>query len=685
MAILLGIDTGGTYTDAVLYDDSTDTIISSAKALTTKHDLSIGIRGAVEAVLPTPPPDIRLVSLSTTLATNAIVEGQGSPVCLLLLGYPPDALNRSGLRQALGDAPVIFIEGGHTVTGEEQAPLDLDATRHAIQTHAPGVAAFGVSGYFAVRNPSHELAVRRLARELTQLPVTCGHELTSNLDAPRRALTVTLNARLIPLLQGLILAVRDMLVEREIHAPLMVVKGDGSLIDAAVALERPVETILSGPAASVVGARHLSGEDDVFVVDMGGTTTDIALLRNGRPMLDLDGATVGGWRTMVEAVAVHTLGLGGDSEVRLDRVGEVHLERVGQIHLNGAHGLVVGPQRVVPLSLLAHQHAEILDSLRRQLAAPVAGPDHGQFVLRQRSLDSGRASLTETQGQIWDRLAAGPQALPDLFRDSRTAYFQRRALARLVERGLVVISAFTPTDAAHVLGYHHDWSIEAARLGAELCARRASAPPWELSRDVEDFCRQVIGQVAIQSGRALVTAALAETYGLDLKGDDLLRRLFVDQALAGDDGEDSLVQVALTLRRPLVAIGAPVRTYYPAVAESLHTRLHIPQHAEIANALGAVAGGVMQTVRALIKPLEDERFRVHLPIGIHDFADLEEAAAYALEEASMLAGAQARRAGAVGVQVQTRREDHIVRLQNEDVYFDTEITATAVGRPRLGN
>src|SRR5690606_4555973 len=121
-----------------------------------------------------------------------------------------------------------------------------------------------------------------------------------------------------------------------IQAPLMVVKGDGSLIAAEAALASPVETILSGPAASLVGARHLSGETDVVVVDMGGTTTDIALLRDGRPVLASEGATVGGWKTMVEAVAVHTYGLGGDSEVRCDEAGD----------------LVVGPRRAVPLSLL---------------------------------------------------------------------------------------------------------------------------------------------------------------------------------------------------------------------------------------------------------------------------------------------------------------------------------------------
>jgi N-methylhydantoinase A/oxoprolinase/acetone carboxylase beta subunit len=669
MAILFGIDTGGTYTDAVLLDDEAG-VMASAKALTTKHDLSIGIRNAVERVLPNPPPDIRLVSLSTTLATNAIVEGQGSPICLLLLGYPRDALDRAGLRQALGDDPVVFIDGGHTVIGEEQMPLDLQAARRAVRAHASKVAAFAVSGYFGVRNPAHELAVRSLIREMTGVPVTCGHELTSNLDAPRRALTVALNARLIPLLQQFILAVRAMLVEKDIHAPLMVVKGDGSLIDAQVALERPVETILSGPAASVVGARHLLSEDDVFVVDMGGTTTDIALLRDGRPVLNQGGATVGGWRTMVEAVAVHTFGLGGDSEVVLD----------------GAEGLVVGPRRVVPLSLLAYQYPGTLEVLRRHAAKPTLEPYDGQFVLRQRPLDTAQGSLSETQAEIWEALAQGPVPLAELFRNVRISHFRRRALTRLAERGLAVMSSFTPTDAAHVLGYHHDWSLEAAQRGAELWARRASESGGEPGENAQDFCQRVMQQVTVQAGRALVATALAETDGVNLDGQDVWRRLFVDRALMEDGREGSLVDVALSLRRPLVAIGAPVETYYPAVAERLHTRLCIPPHAEIANAVGAVAGGVMQTVNALIKPLDDDSgFRVHLPIGIHDFHSLEAAAAYAIEEAGLLAQAQAQRAGAVNVQVQTRREDHIIRLQSEDVYFGSEVTATSVGRPRLAD
>ena len=120
------------------------------------------------------------------------------------------------------------------------------------------------------------------------------------------------------MIDRLVAATETFLDRRGIHAPLMVVRGDGALVSAAFARHRPIETILSGPAASLVGARYMTGLDNAIVSDIGGTTTDVAVLDKGRPRLDPNGATVGGFRTMVEAVAMRTFGLGGDSEVSLD-------------------------------------------------------------------------------------------------------------------------------------------------------------------------------------------------------------------------------------------------------------------------------------------------------------------------------------------------------------------------------
>jgi N-methylhydantoinase A/oxoprolinase/acetone carboxylase beta subunit len=142
--------------------------------------------------------------------------------------------------------------------------------------------------------------------------------------------------------------------------------------------------------------------------------------------------------------------------------------------------------------------------------------------------------------------------------------------------------------------------------------------------------------------------------------------------------------VRLTLNRPLVAIGAPVATYYPAVAEALHTRLNIPPHAEVANAVGAVVGSVMQTVRALVAPLGEELgFRVHLSEEVRDFAELEPAVQYARQEASARAQALALRAGAASAQVSVTQRDHSAEVSGDQLFLGSEVSATAAGRPRL--
>lgn len=663
LPVLLGLDTGGTYTDAVLFDPARG-VLAAAKSLTTKHDLAIGVGGAIEQVLLHAREPIAMVSLSTTLATNALVEGQGSPICLLLLGYEREALERAGLRQALGQDPVAFVAGGHGPLGDEQAPLDRDAVESAIRAHAPKVAAFAVSGYFSVRNPAHELVVKAMVRDIAGAPVTCGHELTSRLDAPRRALTVALNARLIPQLEQLIRAVEGILAAKSIAAPLMVVKGDGSLIAAEVALSCPVETILSGPAASLVGAHHLSGAGDVVVSDMGGTTTDVAMLSNGRPVLNREGAVVGGWRTMVEAVAVHSYGLGGDSELRLDETGS----------------LMLGPRRAVPLSLLGAEHKGALDKLRRQVEEPVRIGYDGQFAVRLRRLDTKESGLKPDEAELWNALETGPLALSDILQGPA----RQRALKRLMDRGLVALSNFTPSDAAHVLGLQQSWSVEAAELGARLWLRRLDALGGEKLKEIEPFCRRIVEQAVRQSVQAVLGTALDQSLGIAPADLGALGRLVVERMADGSAMASPLVSLEMNLKRPLVAIGAPAATYYPEIARRLGTRLVVPPHAEVCNAVGAVAGGVLQRVELLISQPTEGRFRVHLPDGVADFNRLEAAAERAQAAAVEQARRLAREAGASEPEVSVEREDRTVPdVSGMTLFIEARVRATAFGRPRL--
>jgi len=662
--LALGIDTGGTYTDAVLVDHDTGQVLAGAKALTTRRDLAVGIRAAMAAVFADSPwshADVTLVGLSTTLATNTLAEGQRGAVPLFLIGYNRDLMQQYGFEAALPTGDVVYVRGGHDEQGNAVAPLDEETLTAAILARRDTAEAFAVSGYFAVRNPTHELRARELVETLTGRPVTCGHELSSKLNAVRRATTVALNAHLIAPLTELIGSVQRTLADWGIAAPLMVVKGDGSLVRAEWAARRPVETILSGPAASVVGAWHLGGRRDGWVVDVGGTTTDIGALRDGWPVLNDEGATVGGWRTMVEAVDVHTAGLGGDSHVRLDAEGR----------------LLIGPRRAVPLCLLASEHPAVGAELHRQAADPLRRRDLGaaEFITLGRPANGRRA---EGDDALLADLARGPRALLQIIEQKRAGPLLRRQIEALETWGLVRRAAFTPTDALHVLARFTRWDVEAARSAATVLARQAGLA-------VETFCEQVVAGVARQVATELVSK-VCEDAGVrpDWEGQPAAGFL-LRQALDGRG--DVGLQCAFSLPWPVVAIGAPVAAYLPQVAARLHTELVIPPYAEVANAVGAVAGGIIQRRQVLIRPLGDEHgVRLHLPDGIRDFEQVEAAVRHA--EAVMLPQVEALaiQAGAEQVVTQVARHDQIVPDTGRgEIYLGTELTFVATGRPRVAS
>ena len=240
------------------------------------------------------------------------------------------------------------LRAGHDLQGILSRTVDLDAARAFIENVKEKVDAFAISGYLSVRNPEHEAAVKQLVRSMTNAPVVCGHELSSALGFNERTITAVLNARLIPIIADLYPPSRTGPAKFDINAPLMIVKGDGSLMDESVARERPVETILSGPAASMIGAKALTGLQDAIIIDVGGTTTDIGILRNGRPRLDPEGAILGGWQTRVKAVDAFTAGIGGDSRIVIAN---------GKAHLT--------PLRVIPLCIASSSYPSLRQNWKR--------------------------------------------------------------------------------------------------------------------------------------------------------------------------------------------------------------------------------------------------------------------------------------------------------------------------------
>jgi N-methylhydantoinase A/oxoprolinase/acetone carboxylase beta subunit len=677
MNIALGIDTGGTYTDAVLAEHDNGKIYAGTKSLTTRHDLSIGIKKAIEGVFTDQshnvlPKDINLVALSTTLATNSIVEGHGNPICLLLIGYDESLIKNNGFEDDLVTNKVEYIEGGHDTMGNELGPLDEEAVKRAILKHKDYVEAFAISGFFGVLNPNHELRVKEIVRELTKndkgisLPVTCGHELSSNLNSVKRATTVALNATLIPLLQELMLDVDSTLKQQGIDAPLMVVKGDGSLMKADWAMQRPVETILSGPAASVVGAYHLAKKGDVWVVDMGGTTTDIASLSDGRPKINPNGAMVGRFRTMVEAIDVQTAGLGGDSHVKVNYKQSDLIDCMS-----------VGPNRVIPLCILADQYPEVITDLKSQIADEYNDVYAEQFVILNRKAEH---QLPEEDLLLISKLAAGPKSIATLkgLLDSNN-FFIAKQLEKLRTQRLILQAGFTPTDALHVLGRMSSSNSDASRLGAEILAKKAGLA-------VEDFCQRIVSGVSDLISIELVNKVLCdETTEPNWKEEPAAVNML--QMALGNKKLASL-NIKFTFNQPIVAVGAPVEAYFPKSADQLNTDLIIPNHAEIANAIGALSGGVLQQKRIKISPLDgvEVGYRVHLPDGIHDFGNLEEGVSFAHDNMVDYVKEQAKLVGADHVEVKMTRDDQIALIGvggGAELFLGSDLVFTATGRPKI--
>ena len=752
MSLVIGLDTGGTYTDAALLDAASGQVLATGKALTTREDLSIGLGGAIARVLDAyvtgngqtgggqtgggqtgggqtgggqtgggKPGDIGLVSLSTTLATNAVVEGVGGRVGLVMIGFDEAALERADLARALGQDPVAFITGGHKPDGGVQAMLDRDALRCAAETFGDEVSAFAIAGHFATRNPEHEIAARDLLRELTGLPITCSHELSSALGGPRRALTAVLNARLINLLERLITATEAIMADQGLTCPLMVVKGDGSLLHSDFARTRPVETVLSGPAASLSGAAFLAGTDTALIADIGGTTTDIAFLQNGAPRLRAEGALVGGWQTMVEAAEIRTCGLGGDSEVRAVTRG-----RDG--------GVTLGPRRAVPLSLLATQHPEIIAIMEEQLGLAVPMQTDARFVFPVMP-DEVPGWLTRSETRLAQKaIEMGPTPIAEI----AATQLALGAVDRLISRGLLGLAAFTPTDAAHVTGAFTDFDVSAAEFGAALMARQKNGLGEAIASDATSLAVMTLATLHQRSGLALMDAALAhDGAGEEQASRTPLLATLYEQHLkasvtasvtgnaagnaagneAGNEAETDatkmngpqmngpqmngtaggmaegragaragnearLVRVGMQLETGLVALGASAATHYPHIADMMGVAVSVPDHADVAGAVGAAVGSVRQRVMISITAPADGKFRVHLPEGPIDLEVQESALERARMAAKRLAHDRASSAGASSIEVAITEDVRLVQLgPDKQLFIEAFVHATASGQP----
>lgn len=663
MKLGIGIDTGGTYTDAVVYDFESGTILGAAKALTTKNDLTIGILGAIDGLPADLTKQAKIISLSTTLATNACVEDKGGRAKLIFFGGDRKVIDKLGRQCGLPASDEICIQESYTTfSGEIEREPDWELFDSQTDSGFDDLDGVGIIEINAMRNGA---VVEKQARERFlqkhDLPVVCGHELFSELNCLKRGAGTLLNASLFPVIREFLNAVKTALSAREINPEsLVIVRSDGTLMSEEFATLRPVETLLCGPAASALGCAHLADSPNSIVVDMGGTTTDIAFIKDGRAVSVTNGVSIGKWKTFVNGLYVKTFGLGGDSAV----------------HYNN-NGLYLEEFRVMPICVAASRHPEVLDHLRG-----LEKRKHNRFLYEHYMLvrDIGEGDRYTQEEKAFCRvLRNGPlpvmQAAAVVGKDIYTLQIKR-----LLKEGVVQVCGLTPTDVMHIRGDFSKYNAEASRLAAEFAA-------FNLGITVDDLCDGVYNEVKKKLYINIVKSMLENRYPDYMKnginGD--VERFILDNYQAVKTGKpDPLFATMFTTGYTLIGAGAPIQVFLEDVAKMLNTRAYIPENHHVANALGAIVGSICATCTVEILPNADPAkpwaYVVYGKKGSAGFKELSDAVDYAIAEASRQAESEAQKRGA-GDHVSVTYEVNTNQVETPDmtIYLGTAVTAYAAG------
>ena len=649
----LGIDAGGTYTDAVIYNLSENRTLGKSKALTTKWDFTQGIRRALQKLDEDKLLRVELISLSTTLATNAIVENEGQKVGMLLM--PPHDLDPT---EVIAYQPQAVLQGRLDISGREIATIDPEKVKRAADRMVAdfAVTAFAVSGYAGAVNPVHELQVKEILEQQTGLFVTCGHELSDNLNFHTRAVTALLNARIVPRLTGLLADLESVLAAMGIKAPTVVVKGDGTLMSAALARRRPVETILSGPAASVAGARHLTGIRDALVVDMGGTTTDTAALTDNLVSLNAKGANVGGHRTHVQALEIRTTGLGGDSLIGFEK---------GVFR--------IGPRRVAPIAWLGSVNSgtqAALAFLKNNPPKPASTGSRLQVLALTGPAPT--TTMTPAEKKLIRRLQDRPYTIAELLQEMGGYTEEALPLQRLEETFRVQRCGLTLTDLLHITGEFTRWDTQAAHDYCRLFAALAGQEPADMVRKLLNMgVRQIALELLKRQLDAEVDPAVLD--------DCPVCQTLIETLLTGDN---PLYEVSINLKQPVIGVGAPIRHFLPTAVEPLGTQAIIPEDADVANAIGAITSDVVIRQQVRIIPDELGGFRVEGIAGNHQFDAFESADRFARDELTRIVRQRAAAAGTSCREVAFKTEDRIpATAAGDPVFLGRTIAASLIGRP----
>jgi N-methylhydantoinase A/oxoprolinase/acetone carboxylase beta subunit len=537
---IIGIDTGGTFTDAVLLDCATRKIIATAKKPTTHYQLASGTGNALGQLLQDSgvnPEAIEMICVSSTLATNSVVENKGARVAIIVIGYVRHF--------KLPVKAVLYVKGGHDIQGKEEEPLELDYLVSLVEGLKKEVDAYGICSAMSMVNPTHELVAEKAIEMIDPKPVFCSHRISNLTGMQERAATAGLHAKLMPIMQDFISGVEQSLAANNLHCPLVMIGGNGKPLVAGRAITEAGLTVASGPACTAhFGA--IQTNTQALVVDVGGTTTDIAMIENGVPQLAQEGCRIGQWQTHVEAIDMFTGGIGGDSHV----------------HITENLQLSIGPARVTPLAMAGAETRPVRDWLG-------IGDNSRQIIIypeKATSMEENEVSqLLRAKRLLTPATIRKDTGLGGIPLDTQ--------LEEMTRHNQIYECGFTPTDALHVLGEIELGDRESAIAGATILGNALGMGP-------EEFAKLVLRRTEEQ----------IETLILDY----IIQRYWHNSLanFIATHKDNPALGVEFSLKIPLIGIGAAARYLLPGVAARLKTKVSFPENCEVGNAIGAALIGL---------------------------------------------------------------------------------------------
>ena len=394
----------------------------------------------------------------------------------------------------------------------------------------------------SITNPSHELVTEKAISMLDPKPVFCSHNVSQHNGIMERAATAALHAKLMPLMQDYIAGVQSAMDSNKLDCPVVLITGNGKQVSIKDAAEQSGITVASGPACTA-GFGAAQGIDFALVVDVGGTTTDIAMVENGEMRISPDGCQIGQWQTHVEAVDMLTGGIGGDSHVLLDSNGSIS----------------IGPSRVIPLSM-----ASGFPGSKNWLGA---------------ELKSKCISLLEEfdhlkkEDPIVYALGSGPATAESIRQQTGFSGIPLdKRLEQLSRKQIIIETGFTPTDALHVLGKIDIGDKSKAEDGAEVLGAL-------LGMDKNSFCEKIISITEDKIEDLLIDFIIHRYWGKSLT------------SFISTRNQHPVLGVKFTIKIPIIGIGAAAKYFLPQVAKRLGTTVDFPEYCEVGNGVGAALLG----------------------------------------------------------------------------------------------